>query len=455
MILCIDLTSKKIKMAGVKKEKESLEIVESLELDPSEFSKSLADLFEGRSSPIDEVRISASAENTFHKIFILPDLKKKMLDQALETEVGKAFGKDYQFRCLDLGEVPGPGNKVNRKLMTAGIKATTLEELSGVFETLPAKPSLFTTYPVALQALLRRAELLSEEATGFLELDYPTSRIVIFKNNEIRLAREVNVLEEEKDPDRSALAKDMYRTLLFYTETYPNELVTKLIFSGDSSMSKTMENLHEKTGAEISPFSADAFSQLAVNSSPVNPGCLGLALLEPHRLDLGFVPLSVQEKRKTRNTLVVSSSVALGILLVIVLAISRLSFDLKNLDSYHGGIKGEIRMKEDRLKELGLEFVSHSVETSQPPWSEVLLEMAAVVPPGVVFKSFTVKKVKRVWRGEVTGLAVGSDEITSLLLVERLQNNFNQSPLFKGVGLLERELQGKKVEFKIGYQLDM
>jgi len=455
MILCIDLTSKKIKIAGVKKERESLEIVESLELNSSEFSKRLAELFERSSCRIDEVRISASAENTFHKIFTLPNLKKKMLDQALEVEVTKAFGKDYQFRCRDLGEVPGPGNKVNRKLMTVGIKADTLERLSKLFESLPAKPSLFTTYPVALQALLRRARLSSEEATAFVELDHPTSRIVIFKGNEIRLAREVNVLEEEKDPDRSALAKDIYRTLLFYTETYPNEVVDRLVFSGNSSISRAIETLRQKTKAKILPLSLETVSRGLKDESHVHPGCLGLALLRPDHFSLGFIPVSVQKRMKIRKTLALSSTITLGILLIILLAVSRLSLNLKNLNAYHGGIKGEIKMKEDRLRELGLEFVSHSVETSQPPWSEILLEMAAVVPPGVVFKSFTLKKVKRVWRGEVTGLAEGSDEISSLLLVERLQNNFNQSPLFNGVGLLERELQGKKVEFKIGYQLDM
>jgi len=177
--------------------------------------------------------------------------------------------------------------------------------------------------------------------------------------------------------------------------------------------------------------------------------------LEAGRFDLGFVPLSVQQKRKIEKTLALSCTITLGILLIVLMAVSRLSLNLKNLNVYDGGIKGEIKMKEDRLKELGLEFVSHSIETSQPPWSEILLEMAAVVPPGVVFKSFTLKKVKRVWRGEIVGLAEGSDEISSLLLVEKVQNNFTRSPLFKGVRVAERELQGKRVEFRIGYQLNM
>jgi len=112
-------------------------------------------------------------------------------------------------------------------------------------------------------------------------------------------------------------------------------------------------------------------------------------------------------------------------------------------------------MKEDRLKEMPLEFVSQSIETSQPPWSEILLELAAVVPPGVALETFTLKKVKRAWRGEVTGVADGTDEINSLLLVEEVQNNFVQSPLFGGVKLTERELQGKQVAFKIIYQLDI
>jgi len=317
------------------------------------------------------------------------------------------------------------------------------------------RPNIFTTYPIALQVLVGELGFLSEESLGFLDLDHPTSRMVIFKGDEIRLTREVNVLEEEKDPDRSALATDIYRTLLFYTETYPNEMVTKLVFAGNSSTTKCIDILTQKTGAQIIPFLPETIFQGIEEVPHIHPGCLGLALLDPNGFDFRFMAISVQKKRKMKKTLTLSTSVTLGILLIFILAISRLSLNLKNLNVYHGGIKGEIKMKEDRLKELGLEFVSHSIESSQPPWSEILLEMAATVPVGVVFESFTLKKVKRLWRGEIVGLAEGSDEISSLLLVEKVQNNFIQSPLFKGVRLTERELQGKRVEFRLSYQLNM
>lgn len=456
MLLCVDFASKKVKITGVKREKKVFKVVESLEFSTSDLGTSLCEYLKSASKDIDEIRVSGALENTFQKIFIIPDLKKKKtFRQALETEVIKAFSRDYQFKYQDLGEVAGPGNKVDRRIMTAGIKRDRLEELSRMFDDSPVKPNIFTTYPVALQALVQELGLLSEEPLGFLDLDHPTARIVIFKSGEVRLAREVNVLEEEKDPDRSALAKDIYRTLLFYTETYPNEMVTRLVFSGNSTISKTIDILTQKTGAQIIPFSSETIFQGTKEMSYLHPGCLGLALLEPNRFPFRFVPLSVQAKRKIKKTLTLSSAATLGILLIFVLVISRLSLNLKNLTVYDGGIKGEIKMKEDRLKELGLEFVSHSIETSQPPWSEVLLELAAVVPSGVIFKSFTLKKVKRIWRGEITGFAEGSDEISSLLLVEKVQNNFFQSPLFKGVKLSGRELQGKRVEFTINYQLNM
>jgi hypothetical protein len=83
------------------------------------------------------------------------------------------------------------------------------------------------------------------------------------------------------------------------------------------------------------------------------------------------------------------------------------------------------------------------------------LELAAVVPSGVALKTLTLKNIKKMWRGEITGIADGSDEISSLLQVEELQNNFSKSPLFASVKLIERELQGKQVAFKIIYQLDI
>ena len=455
MLLCVDFASKKVRITGVKREKQSLEVVEALEFDTGELAKSFGEYFKRASRDIDEIRVSGALENTFHRMFIMPDLKARVLNAALETEVIKAFEKGYQFKYQDLGEVSGPGNKVSRKIMTAGMKRDTLEELSRMFSNSRVRPNIFTTYPVALQTFLGELGLLSEESLGFLDLDHPTTRMVIFKGDEIRLTREVNVLEEEKDPDRSALATDIYRTLLFYTETFPNEMVTKLVFAGNSSTTKCIAILTQKTGAEIVPFLPETIFPKIKEAPYIHPGCLGLALLNSHHLDFRFMPLSVQKKRKIRRTVTMSSSVILGIVLILALAISRLSLNLKSLNVYHGGINGEIRMKEDRMKELGLEFISHSIETSQPPWSEILLEMAAVVPAGVVFKSFALKKVKRLWRAEITGLAEGSDEISSLLLVEKMQNNFIQSPLFKGVKLTEKELLGTRVEFKISYQLNM
>ncbi len=455
MLLCVDLTSKKAKVTGINKGKRSFRVVESLEFDISKLETAFGEYLKSRSGDIDEIRVSGALENTFHKIFIIPDLKGKMFTAALYSEVTKAFGVIYQFKYLDMGEVPGPGNKINRKIMSAGIKRDNLEELSRLFNDSPTKPDMFTTYPVAVHAAIQKLELISEEPLGFLELDYPTSRIVIFKGDEIRVSREINVLEEEKDPDRSTLAKDIYRTLLFYTENYPNELVKRIVLAGNSATSKTVEALTKKTGAEIIPFSPEGMIEKSDKISPVPPGCLGLALLDPDSFPFEFVPMSIQEKRKIKKALTLSFSAILVIVLILALAISRFSLDLRNLNNYHRGIKGGIKMKEDRLKELGLEFVSHSIETTQPPWSEVLLEMAAAVPSGVVFESFVLKKTNKVWRGEIVGLAEGKDEISSLLLVESLQNNFNQSPLFKDAKLLEKELQGKKVEFKINYQLNM
>ncbi len=449
MLLCIDFSGEKVNILRAENKKEKIKVAESLELDVSD----LGDYLQSKSEKVKEIRISGALENTFHKAFIIPHLRSKLFRQALDAEVLKAFGSGYQFKQEDLGEVPGPGNKVNKKIMTAGIKRDTLEEISQIFANSPIKPSIFTTYPIALQALLGKLGVLSEEPLAIVEIAHPKSRIIIFKGKEIRVTRELPLAEKEEDPECSALAKDIYRTLLFYTESYPNQKVAKLTMVGNSTTPEILENLRLKTGLEIIPFSPESLFQ--GDMSRIYPGCLGLALLDPAHFSFGFTPLSVQQKRKTKKTLTLSSSVSLGVVLICALAVSQFSLDLRNLNVYHGGIKGEIKMKEDRLKELPLEFVSQSIESSQPPWSEILLELAAVVPPGVALKTLTLKKIKNAWQGVVSGVSDGSDEISSLLMVEEVQNNFAQSPLFKGVKLVEKELQGKQVAFKIIYQLDI
>ena len=455
MLLCVDIASQKAKVIGVQRDKKEQNVTVSLEFPISDLASTFGEYLRNTSADIDEIRVSGALKNTFHKAIVIPDMKGKVQKEALETEVMKTFGNDYQFKGQDLGEVPGPGNKVNRKMMTAGIKSDALEALSQMFADSRIKPRIFTTYPVAVQALLEKLEILNQEPLGFVELDHPTCRIVIFKGKEIRVTRELPVGGQKKDPDFPTLAKDIYRTLLFYTESFPNELVTKLVVAGALADSEIAENLKDKTGAKIVPFKPQKIFQGIEEVSGAHAGCLGLSLLEPDHFDFGFIPYSVQTKSKTRKSLALCSSITIGIILMLTLAVSRLSLNLKDLEAYHGGIKGQIKMKEDDLKELPLEFVSHSVETSQPPWSEILLELAAAVPPGVALNTLTLKKIKNRWQGEVTGITDGSDEITSLLMVEEVQNNFMLSPLFKGVKLTEKELQGKKATFKIIYQLNM
>ena len=449
MLLCIDFAGEKVNILCAENKKEKIRAVESLELNVSDLGEYLL----SKSGKIEETRVSVSLENTFHKVFIMPDLKRKMLRQAIGSEVIKAFGNDYQFKHQDLGEVPGPGNKVNKKIMTTGIKKNSLEELSQMFVNSRIKPSIFTTYPVALQTLLEKMGLLSEEPFAFVEIAHPGSRIVIFQGKEIRVTRELPLADKEKDTQISALAKDIYRTLLFYTESFPNQQVAKLVIAGNSTTSEILENLRQKTGAEIIPFVPETIFPGMKEIPYIHPGCLGLALVKSAGFEFGFKPISIQDKRKTKKTLALCSSVSLGVLLVFALVISRLSFDLKDLNAFQKGTKGEIKLREERLKELALEFVSQSIESSQPPWSAILLELSAVVPSGVTLKSFTLKKLKKGWQGQVQGVAVGDDEITSLMMVVETEKKFIQSPIFTGVKLTEKELVGIKVEFKIIYQL--
>ncbi len=453
MLLCMDFGSEKVKIIGVDRSKKELRVVVSLEFSISDLEKMFGEYLKSTSADIDEIRVSGPLENTFHKVFTVPDMKGRMLISALEAEVTKSFGGDYQFKQLNLGEIIGPANRNFRKMMTAGIKRSTLEELTNIFAGSRTKPNLYTSYPVALQVLLEGLEDLTEDPLGFMDLDYPKSRITIFKGKEIRLTREVDALEESKDPDRSALVMEVYRTILFYNDTFPDERISRLIFAGSTATPEMVDNLKRKTGADIIPFVPEKIFHGIKEIPYVHPGCLGLALIDPDHFSYGFIPLSVQDKNKTKKVMSLCFSVSVGIFLIFAAIASKLSLDLKGINLYQGGLKGEIKLKEDQLKELGSEFVALSIETSQPPWTEVLMEQAAVVPPGVILKTLSFRKIKNKWNVELTAVADGSDEIKSLMLVEEMQDNFTKSPFFENVKMTKRELQGTLVTFKIIYQL--
>jgi len=455
MILCLDFANKKIKVVGVDIEKgKSIRVMKSLEFSLTDLA-AFYEYLNTATRDIEEIRVSATLENTFHKIFIIPDLKKNMIAEALQAEIAKAFGVDYQYETQDLGEVPGPGTKVNRKLMSAGIKRNALEDLSNIFANSKVKPSIFTTYPVAISVLLDRLGLLTEDPIAYLELDNPTSRIIIFKGKEIRLTREVGAVEEDKDPDRSALTMDIYRTLLFYNENYPEERIGKLVFAGNSATQQTIDTLTRKTGAEIVSFQPETIYQGMKEVPNIHPGCLGLALLDPIHFSFAFIPSTVKEKRKIKKILALSSSGFSLVLIICALLITRYTLDLKNISAIQGGIKGQIRMKEDQMKDMALEFVTNSIQSSEPPWPEFLLELAAVVPQGVALKSLSLKKVNDKWQGEINGRADGGDELNSLLLIEEVLKNLNQSPYFTGVKIQGKELAGTEADFRITYLLKL
>lgn len=455
MLLCVDFASKKAKVVGVDRAKKQLKVVISLEFNVSELGAVFGEFLKSTSSDIDEIRVSGALEKSFHQVFTLPSLKRRELRQALAAEIVKSYGSEYRFKQEELGEVAVPGGPASKKVMAVGIKRDILEEFSGMFADSRTKPSVYTTYPMGLQALAREMGILTDQPLAFMEIDYPTSRIVILKGNEIRLTRELPVATEEKDPDRSALAMDIYRTLLFYSDTFPDEKVTRLVFAGASTTEEAVDNLKRKTGAEIIPFSPEKIFQGMEEIPYVHPGCLGLALLKPERFTFAFTPVSLQEKKKVRKTFALSSAVSLAVLLLLALLVSRLAIGLRGMNTYHAGVKGEIKLKEERLRDLALEFISQSIETSQPGWPEVFQEVAAVIPTGVALKTFAVQKKKGVWQGEVTGAADGGDEITSLLLAEEVQNKFVHSPLFKGARMTEKEVRSKEVEFKITYRLQI
>ncbi len=449
MLLCIDWAGEKVKIARVEDGHGEIQVDEAREIDTSDLGRYLRNI----AGKIKEIRVAVPIEKSFHKTFMVPNISGNLLNQAIAHEVKKSFGRNYQFKYTDLGEVVVPNTRVNKRIMTVGVERETLEELSLVFAHLSVRPKIYTTYPVALLALLDKVGMLSAESMGFVEMSYPKSRIVIFKGREIRLTRELPLSEGDKDQENIFLAKDIQRTLLFYTESFPGESVANLLVLGKFITPDILESLKQKTGANIIPFSSQPFFQDIEDGSEIYPGCLGLAITSPPDTHFQFTPFSIKEKKKIKRTVSLFSSVFLGLVLIFGLIIFRFSLDLRQLNIYRQGIKGEIKMKEDRMKELSSELVSHSLEISQPHWSETLLELAAVIPAGVSINSMTIKKDKHEWVGEVGGSVEGTDQFASLYLVEQFQYNLLQSPLFSKARIVDKKMEEENIIFKIEYQL--
>lgn len=443
MILALDWDGESARLLLAEPQRETIRISKLLKLS----KEGLADYLSQEKRKLD-IRVCGGIEGSVHKTILLPSLKKKLLPEAVEKETKKFLEEESEYTYEELGQVEETTTGIQNKMMVVGLGRKHLEELASLLTSYKAKSIFFTTYPIAVRVLLEQTgELKENETVAFVDVSGERSRILIFKGKEIRITRGLPLGSEEGKGVTERLIKDIRQTVLFYTENYPQDKITKIVLGGSFKPSDFVEALKKQVDLNIVPLWAEEVFEGSNEELLTFPGCLGLALLNPMKFHFSLVPVSIKEKKKNRKTAAMLASVFAFVVLLILGANLKYSLDWLGLLDKERAVQGEIKKRETELKELATELISDSVE-KQPAWAEFLLELARVIPEDITLNSLTVKKSGKKWKGELTGLIQGYDNVERFYRAEELRILINQSSSWTNP-VLERKLEGDDLKFKI------
>ncbi len=443
MILAVEWDGEFARLILAEPYRDTNKVIKLLKLSREELAKYLSE--EKRKL---DIRVCGSIEGSVHKTIFMPPLRGNLLKSSIQQETKKIFEEESEYLYEELGQVETGTAGTQAKIMVVGLGRKHLEELVSLFSNFKTKPSIFTTYPMAVRTLLEKlGELKENENVAFVDVSGDKSRILIFKGKEIRITRGLPLNVEEKSAETERLIKDIHQTILFYTENFPQDKIEKIIVGGSFKPSDFLEALKKKVDLKVVPVWAEEIFQGSNEELLTYPGCLGLALLTPKKFQFSLVPASIKEKRKNRKIATLLVSVFIGITLFILGVNLKYSLDWLNLLDDEKAVQGEIKKKESALKELSAELIYNSVE-AQPAWTDFLLELARLVPDDITLNSLTVKKTGKKWQAEVNGIIQGKDKVESFFRAEELRILFNQSTLWANPNL-ERKLEGDNLKFKV------
>jgi len=447
LILAVEWDGELARLILTEPYRDTIKVIKLLKLNREELAKYLSE--EKRKL---DIRVCGSIEGSVHKTIFMPPLKGNLLKSSIQQETKKIFEEESEYLYEELGQVEVETAGTQAKVMVVGLGRKHLEELVSLFSNFKTKPSIFTTYPLAVRTLLEKiGELKGDENVAFVDVSGDRSRILIFKGKEIRITRGLPLKMEEGVGETDRLIRDIHQTILFYTENFPQDKIEKIVVGGSFKPSDFLEALKKKVELKVVPVWAEEIFQGSNEELLTYPGCLGLALLTPKKFQFSLVPTSIKETRKNRKIATILVSVFVGITLFILGANLKYSLDWLNLLDDEKAVQGEIKKRENELKELSAELIYNSVE-AQPAWTDFLLELARLVPDDITLNSLTVKRAGKKWQAEINGIIQGEDKVESFYRAEELRILFNQSTIWASPNL-ERKLEGENLKFKVNMTL--
>ncbi len=390
---------------------------------------------------IKEVKVAIITERMAHKRLLLPPAKDKIIKELVRRELHKHLKGVALFKYQEIGETRVEG--VRKKIYQAvGADSAFIQEIYLFLEKNGAKPTVLTTYPVAVRELLHR-KYGREKCIAFVEIN-ESRYITVIKGDEIRIVRVLtrkpaDVLEEETD----AIKKALLQTVFYHKQEFQGENIEKIVLAG-RDVEKMKEAIETELHIDVEVFKEDPNLRLQ--------SLIGLFYLHRKSCPFNLFPPQAIEKEKVKKTVAAGSVIIFILVACFAFRHAQLNAHLRHLNYFKKELENSVTKKEMSLKKLSKEFIAFQIEKGQPPWSEVLFELAALIPRRVVLTSFQVERNGEIFEGKAEGKVLCQSEIDGLELLGELKRRFALSPYFEDVQCqetLDEEGMHFELQFKV------
>lgn len=398
-----------------------------------------------------EVRVAAAFDKWVHKPLTLPAVRA-VLPELVARETRHLVGDEVEASFEELGVVEEGGESRLRVLATA-VGREELDALARIFHGVRVEPALLTTTPLAHREFLRARGLLDAGAVACLDLEVERSSLMVYKDNEIRVIRNLPYGSAVGGEDLGLLLTDIKQTFFFHGAKFRGEPVTRLVVAGAPAGWDRLAALASGLDLEVVPLPTDGLVAAgAGNDLAGYETCLGLALLEPERFPHALVPGFLRVARRDRALVRWFAAAAAVLAVGFALPAALMSREAKLASVREVAARRDLRRMEAWLSAKKQAMIARSIMAEQPAWEHLARELVAIVPAQVLLASLTVQQQGDAWEGSATGQVLDPGQVHGLRLTRVLQERLGRSPFFIDP-IVEPQLEGDVVAFTIRFRV--
>ena len=392
------------------------------------------------------VRVAGHFQSGIHRVLEVPSAKRKLLDTIVSREMERLLGKRTCSSWVEIEE--GTPVEAGKKVMAVGVEEEAAEKIFMLFRGTKHPVNLLLTYPAAIHSLLSAKGFLGETPCAFIDILEEKTYITVYKGVEIRVERHLGFGTSAFENDASKLVQSIFQTVLFHKHQHRGEDVGRIVVHSPLACERICASIKAELGKEAEALDFSQYVPESSSSGPT-PAMVGL-LLATAKHPLSLVPRIVRSERAFRRNIVMAGSICLLLAASLGMSYTRLHNKIQDLENAAASLRGEAKLRENRIGKSVDGLILHAVKNGQPDWARVLSELAYAVPEGIRLSSMKVGNNEGTWEAKAWGEVDINDERVALVKIMSMLNNIEKSPLF-GTPTVERKIERGRIGFQLSF----